>query len=114
MRSEMVFDGSLEGLPAILTVEEAARVLRIGRSLAYQLATRYLDSGGTDGLPVLRLGGVLRVPGFALRELITTGTIVQLATATTTSQSRAPTSRPRRARRSTSTDRAQLSLLSAD
>ena len=77
MRSESVFDGSLEDLPAMLTVEEAARVLRIGRSLAYQLATRYLDSGGTDGLPVLRLGGVLRVPGFALRELITTGTIVQ-------------------------------------
>ena len=62
MRSEMVFDGSLGDLPAMLTVEEAARVLRIGRSLAYQLATRYLDSGGTDGLPVLRLGGVLRVP----------------------------------------------------
>ena len=113
MRSEMVFDGSLEDLPAMLTVEEAARVLRIGRSLAYQLATRYLETGGTDGLPVLRLGGVLRVPGFALRELITTGTIVQLATATT-SQSRTPTSRPRRARRSASTDRAQLSLLSSD
>ena len=113
MGSEMVFDGSLEGLPAMLTVEEAARVLRIGRSLAYQLATRYLDSGGTDGLPVLRLGGVLRVPGFALRELITTGTIVQLATAAT-SQSRTPSSRPRNARRSASTDRAQLSLLSSD
>ena len=113
MRSEMVFDGSLEGLPAMLTVDEAARVLRIGRSLAYQLATRYLDSGGTDGLPVLRLGGVLRVPGFALRELITIGTIVQLATATT-SQSRTPTSRPGRARRNASPDRAQLSLLSAD
>jgi hypothetical protein len=49
MRSEMVFDGSLEGLPAMLTVEEAARVLRIGRSLAYQLATRYLDSGSGTG-----------------------------------------------------------------
>jgi hypothetical protein len=113
MRSEMVFDGSLEGLPAMLTVEEAARVLRIGRSLAYQLATRYLDSGGTDGLPVLRLGGVLRVPGFAMRELITTGKVVQLATAPTI-QSRTPTSRPRRVRGNTPKDRAQLSLLSAD
>jgi hypothetical protein len=113
MRSEIEFDGSLEDLPAMLTVEEAARVLRIGRSLAYQLATRYLDSGGTDGLPVLRLGGVLRVPGLALRELITTGTIVQLTSAPTT-QSRTSASRPRRARRSASPDRAQLSLLSAD
>lgn len=113
MRSEMVLDGSLEDLPAMLTVEEAARVQRIGRSLAYQLATRYLDSGGTEGLPVLRLGGVLRVPGFALRELITTGTIVQLTGAPTT-QSRTQAPRPRRARRNTQTDRAQLSLLSAD
>ena len=113
MRSEIEFDGSLDDLPAMLTVEEAARILRIGRSLAYQLATRYLDSGGTDGLPVLRLGGVLRVPGFALRELITTGKIVQLAAAPTT-QSRNPAPRPRRSRRNTQTDRAQLSLLSAD
>ena len=62
MRSETEFNGSLDDLPAMLTVEEAARILRIGRSLAYQLATRYLDSGGTDGLPVLRLGGVLPRP----------------------------------------------------
>ncbi len=113
MRSEIEFNGSLEDLPAMLTVDEAARVLRIGRSLAYQLATRYLDSGGTDGLPVLRLGGVLRVPGFALRELITTGTVIQL-TGTPTTQSRTPTSRPRRGRRNAPPDRAQLSLLSAD
>ena len=113
MRSEIWFDGSLENLPAMLTVEEAARVLRVGRSLAYQLATSYLDSGGTDGLPVLRLGGVLRVPGSALRELITTGTIVQLTSATPT-QSRIPTSGPRRARHNAPTDRAQLSLLSSD
>lgn len=28
----------LDGLPAMLTVDEAARVLRIGRTLAYRLA----------------------------------------------------------------------------
>jgi len=43
MRTGVVLDWSLEDLPAMLTVEEAARVLRIGRSLAYQLATRYLE-----------------------------------------------------------------------
>ena len=109
MRTAVVLDGSLDDLPAMLTVEEAARMLRVGRSLAYQLATRYLDSAGTDGLPVLRLGGVLRVPGFALRELITTGTVVQLTASpikTTTPRSRQP-----RVRRNKPTDRAQLSLL---
>jgi hypothetical protein len=113
MRSETVFDGSLGDLPAMLKIEEAARVLRIGRSLAYQLATRYLNSGGIDGLPVLPLGGVLRVPAFALRELITTGTVVQL-TGTPTIESPTAPSRPQRKRRTASNDRAQLSLLSTD
>jgi hypothetical protein len=71
-----------EGSSALLTVEEAARVLRIGRSLAYQLARQYLSSGGTAGLPVLRLGAVcLRVPRWALDELAATGRVVRLCDA---------------------------------
>ncbi len=60
--------------PLMLTVEEAARLLRIGRSLAYQLAARYLATGGHEGIPVVRLGGVLRVPTATLLELTQTGT----------------------------------------
>ena len=112
MRTGVVLDGSLDDLPAMLTVEEAARVLRIGRSLAYQLATRYLDSRGTDGLPVLRLGGVLRVPGFALRELITTGTVVHLSGSPV--KTTLPRSRQPRVRRNKPADRAQLSLIATD
>lgn len=96
----------------MLTVDEAARVLRIGRSVAYQLATRYLDSAGTDGLPVLRLGGLLRVPAFALRELLDSGTLAHLDVTPTKSAS--PRQRPPRTRRSRTTDRAQLSLLTTD
>lgn len=44
-----------------LRIEEAARVLRIGRTAAYQQAHRWLDTG-TDGLPVRWVGGSLRVP----------------------------------------------------
>ena len=48
-------------VPDFLTVEEAARVLRIGRTTAYQQAHRWLDTG-SEGLPVVWVGGSLRVP----------------------------------------------------
>ena len=66
------------GLPALLTVEESARVLRIGRSLAYQLAREYEATGGVEGLPVIRVRTCLRVPRWALIELIRTGRVVTL------------------------------------
>jgi hypothetical protein len=56
-------------LPALLTVEEAARVLRIGRTKAYAMAQEWRDSGGQSGLPVIDLGNVLRVPLAKLEEL---------------------------------------------
>ena len=60
----------LEELPAVLTVEEAAAVLRIGRGAAYELARRFRDSGGRDGLPVVCFGRSLRVPRAALLRLL--------------------------------------------
>ena len=56
--------------PTVLTVEEAARVLRIGRSAAYEAAQRFIASGGKEGLPVVRLGRCLRVPRHALERLL--------------------------------------------
>lgn len=56
-------------LPAFLTVPEAARFLRIGRTAAYDLANRYERTGGADGLPVVRIGRALRVPRARLEEL---------------------------------------------
>ena len=97
-------------LPMLLNVEEAARVLRIGRSKAYEMTTLYVTSGGTQGLPVLRMGDVLRVPRFALREYLTTGRIVQLLPHPDTDATD-PTSAPRkRTRGRRDNDRAQLSL----
>ncbi len=55
-------------VPDLLTVEEAARVLRIGRTAAYELTGRYLASGGAEGLPVIRLGRLLRVSRVALEN----------------------------------------------
>ena len=45
--------------PQLLTVDEAARLLRIGRSRAYELANEYLGSGGTTGIPCFALGRVV-------------------------------------------------------
>jgi hypothetical protein len=62
-----------------MSVTDAADVLAIGRTLAYQLARQYEASGGTAGLPVIRLGSsCLRVPRWALLELATTGRVVKL------------------------------------
>jgi hypothetical protein len=74
---EMVL-GELDEYPVLLTIEESAAVLRIGRSLAYELARQYQTSDGRAGLPVLRVGSCLRVPRWGLAELISTGRVVRL------------------------------------
>ena len=57
-------------VPDLLTIEEAALVLRIGRTTAYELARRDLASGGGEGLGVVRVGRLLRVRRSALERLI--------------------------------------------
>jgi len=70
---------SVDGHPLLYTVEEAAGLLRIGRTLAYALARRYERSAGSDGLPVVRLGNCLRVPHWALLELACNGRVVSMS-----------------------------------
>jgi hypothetical protein len=55
--------------PAFLTIEEAAAVLRIGRTAAYLLARRWEATDGAEGLPVVRFGRLLRVPVHQLERL---------------------------------------------
>jgi Helix-turn-helix domain len=56
--------------PDLLTVPEAAGWLRIGRTKAYELARLFEATGGTEGLPVVRIIGQLRVPRVQLEELV--------------------------------------------
>src|SRR5919202_6914435 len=50
------------GVPDFLTVAEAARILRIGRTAAYEQARLWRETEGREGLPVCIVGGQLRVP----------------------------------------------------
>ena len=64
---------TLEELPVVLTIQEAADLLRIGRTAAYEQARRWRETGGRVGLPVVAVGGRLRVPRAALLALLDTG-----------------------------------------
>ena len=55
--------------PDFLAVEEAATVLRIGRSCAYDQAREFVATDGASGLPVVRIGRLLRVPRAALEQM---------------------------------------------
>jgi excisionase family DNA binding protein len=59
-----------QGLPEVLTVEEAAEALRISRNTAYALARLWRETDGQKGLPVIELGRSLRVPRAGLARLL--------------------------------------------
>ncbi|HVE46669.1 MAG TPA: helix-turn-helix domain-containing protein [Acidimicrobiales bacterium] len=72
---------SLAELPDLLTVEEAAALLRIGRASAYELARVWRASGGQEGLPVIALGRSLRVPRTALEHMVRVEATTEAGTA---------------------------------
>ncbi len=56
--------------PDFLSVREAAAVLRIGKTCAYELAQQFAHTSGDSGLKVIRVGRQLRVPRTALEEML--------------------------------------------
>ncbi len=66
-------------VPDLLTVEEAARYLRIGRTKAYAMTKQWRATGGQAGLPVVDLDNALRVPRDELEQVIGTKLTVPLA-----------------------------------
>ena len=55
-------------VPEMLTVAEAARILNIGRTTAYEGTTLWLKSGGKEGIPAKRVGRLIRIPTAELEE----------------------------------------------
>lgn len=95
-------------LPDVMTVVEAAEFLRIGRTLGYQLAQRFQESDGVEGLPVVAVGRNLRVPKVQLAKVLS-GEIRLIGP----SAGEAPNTQPETDRRKARTRRraTQLSLL---
>jgi excisionase family DNA binding protein len=56
-------------VPDFFTVEEAARILRLGRSTMYRLVRLYLETNGREGIPVRMLGGQYRIARTTLEEM---------------------------------------------
>lgn len=59
---------TLEAAPELLTITEAAELLRISRTTAYAEAKRFERTG--EGLPVIRIGRSLRAPREMLARII--------------------------------------------
>lgn len=54
----------------VLTIEEAAAILRISRNAAYAAARQWRATGGKTGLPCIEIGRTLRVPRSELDRLL--------------------------------------------
>ena len=68
-------DASLASLPLMLTVDEAAGLLRISRTSAYKLAHEWRCTGGVRGLPTVRLGSRIMVRRVDLAVILGLSTI---------------------------------------
>jgi excisionase family DNA binding protein len=64
-------------MPFMLTVDQAAKVLSIGRTNIRDKIKRYLESGGAavDGIPAVRIGKCVRVPRDRLLDWIDAGCV---------------------------------------
>ena len=54
----------------VLTIDEAATILRISRNAAYAAAREWRATGGKTGLPCIEIGRTLRVPRADLERLL--------------------------------------------
>lgn len=61
------------GESAFLRVREAAVILGISNSAAYELANAWLATEGRAGLPAVRMGRCIRIPRAAIDRLAAVG-----------------------------------------
>ena len=54
----------------VLTIDEAATILRISRNAAYAAAREWRATGGKVGIPCIEIGRTLRVPRTEFERLL--------------------------------------------
>ena len=54
----------------VLTIDEAAAILRISRNAAYAAAREWRATGGKAGIPCIEIGRTLRVPRAEFERLL--------------------------------------------
>ncbi|MEZ5320482.1 MAG: helix-turn-helix domain-containing protein [Microthrixaceae bacterium] len=54
----------------VLTIDEAATILRISRNAAYAAAREWRATGGKVGIPCIEIGRTLRVPRAEFERLL--------------------------------------------
>ena len=54
----------------VLTIDEAATILRISRNAAYAAAREWRATGGKTGIPCIEIGRTLRVPRAEFERLL--------------------------------------------
>jgi excisionase family DNA binding protein len=60
----------MEELPRFLTVEQASKLLQLGRSKTYELTVEWERSNGKSGIPFIWFGNQKRVPLDALMRWV--------------------------------------------
>ncbi len=58
-----------DDLPPFLRMDQAQELTQLGRSQLYELARRWRETGGREGIPNVRFGRCLRVPTAALLRI---------------------------------------------
>lgn len=59
-------------LPRFLTVEQAGKLLQLGRSKTYELTVEWERTNGGAGIPFVRFGNQKRIPLDALMRWVDT------------------------------------------
>ena len=58
-----------DDLPPFLRMDQVQELTQLGRSQLYELARRWRETGGREGIPNVRFGRCLRVPTAALLRI---------------------------------------------